>query len=221
YLRHLIVKKLEDYFYRKHKYDFAHIPRPLGSISICSGEPCEAYLYEWAHGTEGFHWEEQQSDGSTKQISLKDWDEFSACFASAGIDMSIDITDPDDGRISKNIIHQFPNDYHPESGNRSSVWKRIDFGYSSLRMDYDKLRAFLNANERDMKLYLRGERYKMLMLAVEHLTKGTDQMDDVDIGRLETLVGDYRGRTLRHFTSRGSSMTGQGTRFDGGVETLI
>jgi len=46
FLRHMIVKKLEDYFHRKGVYVFAHIPRPLGSMSRDGEHPNESYIYE-------------------------------------------------------------------------------------------------------------------------------------------------------------------------------
>jgi hypothetical protein len=53
FLRHMILKKQEDYFYRNNIYDYAHIPRPIGSIS---GSGIGSCLYEWVSGKEGFAW---------------------------------------------------------------------------------------------------------------------------------------------------------------------
>jgi hypothetical protein len=142
FLRHMIVKKLEDYFHRKGVYVFAHIPRPLGSMSREGEDSHESYIYEWAFGTEGFPWEYSDRDGYRTPIRLHDWDKFVTSFYSAGIDLQMDTADPDDGRISKNIIHQYPRPI-ADGTEMTSLWKRIDFGYESLRMDFDKLQRFL------------------------------------------------------------------------------
>ncbi len=44
FLRHMIIKKLDDLFLRKGFYQFPHIPRPLGSISKQQGEKKEKKL---------------------------------------------------------------------------------------------------------------------------------------------------------------------------------
>lgn len=46
FIRHLIAKKLDDHFYRSGIYVFAHVPRPLGSISLGEQDLRKAYLYE-------------------------------------------------------------------------------------------------------------------------------------------------------------------------------
>ncbi|MFQ6079734.1 MAG: hypothetical protein ACE5NJ_11465, partial [Thermodesulfobacteriota bacterium] len=52
---------------------------------------------------------------------------------------------------------------------------------------------------------LRTERYEMILLATVYLTKGKE-MDEVDIGRLDSLVGEYRRSSLRHHVSRGTGL---------------
>jgi len=39
FLRHTLIKKLEDYFFKKGHYRYAHVTRPLGSTE-------RAYIYE-------------------------------------------------------------------------------------------------------------------------------------------------------------------------------
>ena len=221
FLRHMIIKKLEDYFYRKHVYKLAHIPRPLGSISREGEKPYEAYLYEWVFGNEIFSWRVTDRNGNPKSVTLRDWNEFVDNFYGAGIDMGIDITDPDDGRISKNIIHQLSIGVNIDTFEMNSLWKRIDFGFRSVSIDYEKLSKFLHDNEDDLIGVLRIERYQMIELALEYLTKGMEKMKDVDIGRLDVLVGDYRRKTLEHYTSRGSGLTDRLTYFDERTESLI
>ena len=138
FLRHTIIKKLEDYFYRKGAYMFAHIPRPLGSISKVGEKPYEAYIYEWAFGSESFPWENVDSKGKRNLIKLNDWDNFVTSFSSVGINMELDCTDPMDGRISQNIIHQYPKPI-ADGLEMSLLWKRIDFGPMSLNIDFKML----------------------------------------------------------------------------------
>jgi hypothetical protein len=204
FLRHTIIKKLEDYFFRKGVYAYAHIPRPLGSISRGGEKPSEAYLYEWAFGTEGFPWELVDLTGKRTHVQLHDWDHFVTHFYRIGIDVQMDTSDPDDGRISKNIIHPYPKPIGDDL-EMSSLWKRIDFGYESLKIDLDKLSQFLHDKREDLERVLRAERYEMITLATVYLTKGKE-MNDVDIGRLDSLVGEYRRSSLRHHVSRGTGL---------------
>lgn len=196
FLRHTIIKKLEDYFYRKGAYMFAHIPRPLGSISKVGENPYEAYIYEWAFGSEGFPWESVDRKGKRSPIKLNDWDNFVTSFVSTGINMELDCTDPMDGRISQNIIHQYPKPI-ADGLEMSLLWKRIDFGPMSLNIDFEKLSKFLHDKKNDLINVLRTERYEMVILAVEYLTKGI-KMREIDIGRLDALLGEYRRSSLRH-----------------------
>ncbi len=197
FLRHTIIKKLEDYFYRKRAYMFAHIPRPLGSISRADDKSYEAYIYEWAFGSESFPWECVDKKGARNLVVLRDWEKFVTSFNSAGINMELDCTDPNDGRISQNIIHQYPKPIG-EGLEMSLLWKRIDFGPMSLNIDFEKLLKFLNENRNDLIDVLRSERYEMVRLSVEYLTKGLD-MKKIDIGRLDALLGEYRRSSLRHY----------------------
>ena len=197
FLRHTIIKKLEDYFYRKGAYMFAHIPRPLGSISRTGEKPYEAYIYEWAFGTESFPWECVDDKGVRNPMKLRDWERFVTSFNSVGINMELDCTDPNDGRISQNIIHQYPKPIG-DGLEMSLLWKRIDFGPMSLNIDFDKLLKFLNENRNDLIDILRNERYEMIRLSAEYLIKGNN-MKEIDIGRLDALLGEYRRSSLRHY----------------------
>ena len=206
FLRHTIIKKLDDYFYRTGTYKFAHIPRPLGSISRVGENPYEAYIYEWAFGSENFPWEHVDHEGKRIPIKLHDWDNFVTNFSCAGINMEMDCTDPVDGRISQNIIHQYPRNI-ANGLEMSSLWKRIDFGPMSLNIDFNKLLKFLHDKKKDLINVLRSERYEMIMLAVEYLTKGSN-MRELDIGILDALIGDYRRSSLRHYITRDLGING-------------
>jgi hypothetical protein len=204
FLRHTIVKKMEDYLFRKGIYTYAHIPRPLGSVSKEGEKPSEAYIYEWAFGTEGFPWELVDLTGKRTLVQLHDWDNFVTHFHRIGIDVQMDTSDPDDGRISKNIIHSYTTPIG-DGVEMSSLWKRIDFGYESMKIDLNKLSRFLHDNREDLEKVLRMERFEMIMLSKEYLTKGKE-MNEVDIGRLDSLVGEYRRSSLRHHVSRGTGL---------------
>lgn len=196
FLRHTIVKKLEDYFFIKGKYGYAHITRPLGSMS-------DAYLYEWAFGLDSFPWYYADTNGEVP-VNIDEWGKFLDTFNSVGIDMQTDCTDPDDGRISKNIVHQLigAHGLRPEL---NCLWKRIDFGERSIKTDYGKLVQFLHDNEGDLRGTLRHGRYELIRLACEYLIEESE-MDPRDLGRLEVLTIDYRLSTLRHLNAKGVEM---------------
>ncbi len=216
FLRHLIIKKLEDYFFRTQVYKVSHIPRPFGSISR-EGDPLyEACLYEWVYGDEGFPWQVQDYTGNPTTITLRDWNAFVGIFNEAGVDLMQDCTDADDGRISKNIIYQFNRPSNMLE--MSSIWKRIDFGFRSISINYEKLGRYLRDHRSALINTLRAERFEMMELALECLTM-RDSMCGVNIGKLEVLVGDYRRATLGHYISRGS---GSGAAIFGErTETLV
>ncbi len=218
FLRHMIVKKLEDYFYRlPDSYAFSHIPRPLGSISKESGSPYEAYIYQWVFGSEGFPWEISDQHGDRKPIQLEDWNTFVSRFNDAGIDVGYDVTDADNGRISKNIIHMFPSNYMVDE-TLPPIWKRIDFGNRSLDFNFEKLQKFISDNRSRLTEVLRFDRYEMVRLAVQYLI-GDKDMNPRDIGQLEVYVGSYRGSSLRHYI-KGQFPSDKNPVFEKGRESL-
>lgn len=198
FLRHSVIKKLEDFFVQQDKYRTAHIPRPLGSTD-------KGYIYEFVIGSEGFPWELTGRDGDRIQVELAEWGNFIGAFSAAGIDLSVDIADPDDARVSKNIIlcHQYKLDY--ENPSLSSLWEKIDFGTRSARMDYDNLEKFFIEKEERLINSLSIQRYELLRLALDYIKKGPQNIDKRDIGRLEVLAGDFRSSTLSHLNRRGFS----------------
>ena len=207
FLRHTIIKKLDDYFHRTGAYVYAHVARPLGSISGKDIKPYEAYMYEWAFGSDCFPWVLSREDGRQQPTTLHDWDRFSGSFTAAGVELWRDIADPDDGRVAQNIVHQFP---YLRGGQReySCLWKRIDFGFSSISMDYEKLARFLEQHRERLIRVLRYERYELLVLALDYLS-GREEMNEADIGRLDVLVGNYRTSSLRHVVATSLGVSGE------------
>jgi len=128
----------------------------------------------------------------------------------------MDIADAEDASISKNIIHEYPVPIADDS-EMTLLWKRMDFGHRSPRIDYDKLKEFLRDNRNDLISVLRYERYEMLMLATEYLVNRA-KMSERDIGRLEMLVGDYRRFSLRHHVSRGLGLSEVVTGYAEGID---
>lgn len=220
-LRHTILKKLDDLFLRTGRYESAHVTRPFSSISKPAGQPCpefcgelcgqhretmqerhcEAYLYEWAKGTDNIAVEEfrKDDDGEYRYHNFKtlDFNECCSCFFSVGINFLHDLTQDDDARMGKNIVHQ---DDEPFDGGflRSPFWKRIDFGVDSLPIQWDILVRFLHDKRRYLVKKLRAERYEMMRLAVMFLNE-RERITEREIGILETLVGDYRRASMTQY----------------------
>lgn len=196
FLKHAVIKKIEDYFFVKGKYNFAHITRPLGSTD-------NFYVYEWAFGSEGFCWEyfdEETYNWYMRQ--LDDWSAVSNCFNTTGIDIGDDCTDAMDGRISKNIIHQLGEPIIITEPKINRLWKRIDFGTSSINIDYKQLEKFLTDNRQDLEAALKPKRYDFLVLATKYLMNN-GEIPPRDKGKLEILTLDYRLSTLSHLNQRG------------------
>jgi len=214
FIRHLIVKKLDDHFYRTGVYTFSHVPRVFGSISYGPSEVREAYIYEWAFGTDGFSW---VAPGTRDDIILRDWKQFVDNFWSVGLDLQHDVTDAEDGRISQNIVHQYP--LCTESGDMCSLWKRIDFGFRSIQVNLDRLTGFVHDKATVLQSSLHCDRYEMLRLAVRYLAE-RDSVSDYDLGRLERFIGEYRRSSLRHY-AYGFGPAGADVCVNGETETLI
>ena len=201
YLMHGILKKLDDYFFKTGHYKYAHIARPLGSTS-------EGYIYEYVFGSEGFSWYVSMM-GEYKvdrvPVDLADWNLFTELYRNAGINMVKDITDPDAAYLSKNIIHAFSRIDESGSNPRlNSIWRRIDFGSTSIDIDYAKFRNYLSDNEASIRdtLDTKSRRYDMLWLASCYL-EDRNCVTDRDIGRLVELTYNFRNSTLTHLNKRG------------------
>lgn len=191
---HTIIKKLEDYFFRTGVYSYSHIPRPLGSVDS-NGH--NAYMYEWVFGSEGFPWLYYDDNYDKQPVKLVEWREFASAFEQAGIDLTRDITEPEcDG--SKNIIHQMHNCSCPTELNQ--LWKRIDFGPSSILVDYKKLLKYTADNKESMMEAIRRERYNLVTLAARYCWDEA-MVSRKELGMLEVLAMDYRISTLHHLTA--------------------
>ena len=74
------------------------MPQPV-CLSEGVGLSDPGYVYQYVHGSEGFPW-----DFDDKPVTLEEWGQFCGSFYQTGINVSHDITDADNGKISKNII---------------------------------------------------------------------------------------------------------------------
>ena len=140
--------------------------------------------------------------GIQTSIQLDEWDQFTGTFYEAGIDMAMDISDPDDGRISKNIVHQLARPLYTYEPLLNRMWKRVDFGDRSIVIDYDKLKKYLVDNQEDMRANLSIGRFEFIELSYQYLNP-VQKIDERDLGRLEQLTLDYRMSTLAHLNNRG------------------
>lgn len=192
FLKHAVLKKLEDYFFMREIYGYAHITRPLGSTT-------NAYIYEWAFGLDGFSWYYSDSNGEVS-VKLEDWDKFINTFSQVGIDMQTDCTDSDDGRRSQNIVHQLLA-IQPLQPELNCLWKRIDFGDRSIIIDYQRLLKYIHQSETKLRETLRHGRYELIELACKYLAEG--EILSREMSQLEALIIDYRLSTLRHLNASG------------------
>ena len=207
FLRNLLVKKFDDYFTWTGKYTFSHIPRAFGSISIEGDQPCESCLYEWFPGEEGFRWKVEGNDDKLHHVLLHDWDVFVNCFQDTGIIIGEDCYDPLHKGQSKNIIHQFPF-YNHENQEMNVIWKRIDYGYGSIKIDYDKCAEYLRNNRHKLKEQLRPERFDMMELMVQYLGDGSS-LSEYDLKLLMNYIQDYRVKSIDHYISHGTKLGGR------------
>jgi hypothetical protein len=195
FYKHAVIKKLEDYFFMKGSYRYPHVTRPLGSTD-------DSYIYEWAFGTDGFPWEYVETDGSRIYLDLEEWDCFVGVFGEAGIDLAIDCSDPNDGRISKNLIHQLCYQQSNSLRSLNRIWKRVDFGDRSIRINYEKLEKYIKDNKQELGAHLSAGRLEFLQLACQFLSPQHD-IKERDLGKLEQMTLDYRTSTLAHLNTRG------------------
>lgn len=196
FLKHLILKKLDDYFTRTDRYLFPHISRPLGSVEV-EDALLGGYWYQWVYGRESFPWEFPKADGSQERILLEEWGQFTACFEEAGINLAADVSDADNGLISQNIIHE---DYRLLEIDLNFCWKRIDFGPGSMRVDSLKLGNFLESNVDSLISVLGRDRFELMVLAALFLFS-VEKISYPDGQKLDRLTAIYRLSTLRQNTA--------------------
>lgn len=199
YLRHVIAKKLDDYFFRKGYYKFAHIPRPLGSTDF------GGYMYEWVHGNEGFYTEYYDDElNMYVPVEVDEWNTVSRHFYNAGVSIFHDISDTVDGRYTKNIIVQEPClENYPRR--ITKLWKRIDFGPESFPIDFNQLLTFISKNLDDMNVYLKPERVRMLQLIIEFFKRGRKIENWSRLKELKKLILSFRIATAEHMGVQGIS----------------
>ncbi|MFC1915346.1 hypothetical protein ACFLW4_01430 [Chloroflexota bacterium] len=195
FYKHAIVKKLEDYFFKTGVYRYPHVTRPLGSSD-------ESYIYEWAFGNDGFPWEYIETGGAKTCVHLDEWHRFIGAFNEAGIDVAMDCSDPNDGRISKNIVHQLARPLYVYQPDLNRIWKRVDFGDRSIQIDYDKLAKYLTDNSENLRASLSTGRPEFIELTYRYLSP-IHKISERDLGKLEQLTLDYRMSTLSHLNARG------------------
>jgi hypothetical protein len=206
FLKNMFIKKFDDYFTWTGIYKYSHIPRGFGSISIQGDKPCEACLYEWFPGEEGFPWKITDKDYKLQSIHLHDWETFVKNFKEAGIIIGEDCYDLKNRIYSKNIIHQFPV-YNNDALDMNIIWKRIDFGDKSMSIDYDQCEWYLQEYSHQLKEQLRPERYDMLLFSVRYLSD-KNKLSDYDLKLLMNYIQDYRVKSVFHYMSHGTSLGG-------------
>src|SRR3989344_6428322 len=194
FLRHLIMKKLDDFFCRSGLYLAPHVTRPFGSVSNSGNNNEEASVYEWVWGEDGLPCTSYTANDEREMVKLDEWSKFVSAFGSAGVSMEADITDPDNGWISKNIIHQH---LEKDKSSLNLCWYRIDLGSSSLPIDFKLLARFLEDQARLLKQLLGANRFKLLELAHKGLS-GEISLTGREWGGFEVLIQEYRKSTLRH-----------------------
>ena len=201
FLRHLLIKKLDDFFCRSHVYLGPHVTRPFGSTGIydTGHENFESSIYEWVWGRDGFPWQIRDGKGNTLPVELKEWGLFRLAFYLVGIDMGGDVTDVDNGNISQNIVHQLFSYNDIGDCQLNLCWHRIDFGSDSVLIDYDKLGDFIKKESEKLQSLLGVHRYELLQLVYRTLSPFIE-VSERESGRLEILVREFRKSSLRHLS---------------------
>lgn len=174
FVRNLATAILDTYFYLSDRYKHRHVPQPV-CLSEGIGLPDNGYVYQYAHGSERFPW---NFDGNV--VILEEWRPFCASFYQIGIDVSHDVTDTDNGNISKNIIlAEWDVGTLIKTGTLPANWARIDFGYQSLPVSWEKLDKFVVENEKQIRAKL-GSMADVLKLSTLTDFKKLDLRELVD-----------------------------------------
>jgi hypothetical protein len=96
-------------------------------------------------------------------------------------------------------LHLGTDAAHPEL---NRLWKRIDFGPRSIRLNHENLLDYLERNEKDLRETLRVGRYDMMALACKYFVERSSFRAN-ELEKLKTLVLDYRNSTLSFLNARG------------------
>jgi hypothetical protein len=82
--------------------------------------------------------------------------------------------------------------------------------FSSLRIDFDRLSAFVRDQQAKLEATLRFERYEMLQLAVAYLRhrKYMEPLSEYNLGRLVQRICGFRRATLSHYALASGSSRG-------------
>ncbi|MBI2651584.1 hypothetical protein HYX01_03875 [Candidatus Woesearchaeota archaeon] len=140
FLTHLIASLIDILFVHEGKYGRRHVPSVIG-LQLDNGT-IDGYVMQHVTGTSAFPWDSQ----------LSEWIPFVNAFVEVGIDMGYDVSDAHDGRIAQNILldgWNIPDSI--KSGILPSSWHRIDYGYSSYRLDWKELGTFLGEHSARIK----------------------------------------------------------------------
>lgn len=169
FLTNLVAALLDTSFVLGGKYAHRHIPQPLGLAEAIGMK--DGYLYEYANGSDGFPWDFLGDFG--RHVTLEEWIDFCNAFASTGIGVQHDITDTDNARVSQNIILRSYEISDLIKGTLPFDWARIDFGFSSCPVSWEKLGAYLKEQEGKIG-YRIGPMKDVLILAYQ---AGTRQLE--------------------------------------------
>ncbi|MDI6860984.1 MAG: hypothetical protein QMD25_03090 [Caldisericia bacterium] len=207
FLRHLIAKKLDDYFLRKELYKFPHIPRLLGFDTF-------GYYYEFVWGLEGYYplyFDEELF--TYLPVKLLDEDEARRCFHEAGIYIFQDIVEPTSNYVKNLIIEEPEISILPNV--ISNLWKRIDFGVKSIKFDYFKINDYFKRNKKDLIKFLGKKRFSLINLANLYLILNGDEkkFNQKNFNKLKKLIEPFLKSTLDHMEVIEEVPTKFGKRF--------
>ncbi|MFW6181676.1 MAG: hypothetical protein ACOC8N_08010, partial [Spirochaetota bacterium] len=199
FLRHFLVKKLENAFMSEGRYRYAHIPRPLGSEG-------RSYYYDWAWGEQRCG---MQLIGSGKREGvlrgLSEWDAFVGFFAQAGVDFQsgarpVCSRHHPGKNVAKNILVRQPYSDREETY-ISRLWKRVNFHPDGTPVDFRKLERYLLREESFLRRHLTPGRYETMLLAAGYL-QGRG-LPPSEYRALKRGVHEYRVSALRHLNHYG------------------
>ncbi|RIL11129.1 MAG: hypothetical protein DCC75_02995 [Proteobacteria bacterium] len=194
FLRHFIIKKIENALIAMGKYNYPHIARPLGAEG-------RSYIYEWAFGAERCPFEFIKAQHpSNRSEGLDDWFEFVAFFAEAGIDMQSGVRPIEKAgqpglHFAKQIIVRQPEGTSDQKY-LTRMWKRVNFHENVTPIDYDRLRRFILVRADELIANSTPGRFEAMLLAVKYLDGRGITLKDCRA--LKERIHDYRLSALTH-----------------------